>query len=200
MEPVTEASKQPNVDVPADSTPTENESKDTPKQEDTPVKDQAQGTAGTTTASNDPSSSTGETKQQEAPARKEKIVVYYTDPDLMELKKASAEITYTEEKDKYAKAFKALQESSNEQLIPLWSDKITLNGVQFENGALTLDVNKPAEANLGSGGEMFALEALHKTFFQFDEVESLELLVDGKQVETLMGHVELEHPMTRNAQ
>jgi hypothetical protein len=44
---------------------------------------------------------------------------------------------------------------------------------------------------------MFAIDALQKTFFQFDEVQSLELLVDGNQIESLMGHVELEHPMTR---
>lgn len=136
-------------------------------------------------------------KSTEPQPIKANIKVYYTDPELMELKEAAGEITYTDEKDKYAKSFQALQKSSSEQLQPLWMDSIKLNSVKFENGALTLDITKPGEANLGSGGEMFAIEALRNMFFQYDEVKSIELLVDGKQVESLMGHVDLEHPMTR---
>ena len=33
--------------------------------------------------------------------------------------------------------------------------------------------------------------------FQFEEVQQIELTVDGQQVESLMGHVDLEHPMNR---
>ncbi|MBT2760656.1 GerMN domain-containing protein [Paenibacillus lautus] len=130
-------------------------------------------------------------------AKKANIKLYYTDPEIMDLKEASKEITYSGEEDKYKKAFEGLQTSSDAALSPLWSDKITLKSLKFDKGALTLDITKPAEANLGAGGEMFAIDALQKTFFQFDEVQSLELLVDGKQIESLMGHVELEHPMTR---
>lgn len=134
----------------------------------------------------------------EAQAKKVNIKLYYTDPELMDLKEASKEIAYSDEEDKYTKAFEGLQKSGDSALNPLWSEKISLNSLKFDKGALTLDITKPAEANLGAGGEMFAIDALQKTFFQFDEVKSLELLVDGKQTESLMGHVELEHPMTRN--
>lgn len=61
-----------------------------------------------------------------------------------------------------------------------------------------MDVHMPDEARLGAGGEQFALDALTKTMFQFDEVKSVELLVDGAKVESLMGHVDLEHPLTRH--
>lgn len=132
------------------------------------------------------------------PENKSSIKLYYTDPEIMELKETSREITYSGDEDKYKKAFEALQTSSDASLNPLWSDKITLKSLKFDQGALTLDISKPAEANLGAGGEMFAIDALQKTFFQFEEVKSIELLVDGQQIESLMGHVELEHPMTRN--
>lgn len=46
--------------------------------------------------------------------------------------------------------------------------------------------------------EQFALEALKNTLFQFDEVKSIELLVDGEVVESLIGHAELEHPILRD--
>ena len=131
------------------------------------------------------------------PENKSSIKLYYTDPEIMELKETSREITYSGDEDKYKKAFEALQTSSDTSLNPLWSDKITLKSLKFDQGALTLDISKPAEANLGAGGEMFAIDALQKTFFQFEEVKSIELLVDGQQIESLMGHVEIEHPMTR---
>ncbi|WP_145331687.1 GerMN domain-containing protein [Paenibacillus xylanexedens] len=129
---------------------------------------------------------------------KKSIEVFYTDPEELELHKASAEITFASEDDKYKEAFASLQQSKDEKLVPLWSKDIELKSVQFKDGALTLDIHMPDTARLGAGGESFAIDALKQTFFQFDEVKSLDLLVDGKSTESLMGHVDLEHPMTRS--
>ena len=81
--------------------------------------------------------------------KKANIELYYTDPELLDVKKASREITYTDEESKYAKAFEALQKSGDDQLIPLWRDGIKLTSVKFDQGALTLDIVKAPEANLG---------------------------------------------------
>ena len=114
---------------------------------------------------------------------------------MMELVEGTAEITYKEDQEKYEAAYQALQKSDKGDMVPLW-EKIGLNSLKFENGALTLDVTVPDEANLGAGGESFAIDAI-KNLFQFDEVKSLQILVDGQQTESLMGHVDLENPMTR---
>jgi len=130
---------------------------------------------------------------------KQKLIeVFYTDPEQTEVKKATCLITFKSDWGKYKSAFKALQHSDRQELIPLWADEISLNNLEVKNGNITIDLHIPPTANLGSGGEQFAIDALKDTFFQFEEVKSLELLVDGKQEESLMGHVELEHPMTRN--
>lgn len=136
--------------------------------------------------------STSDSKQQKS------IEVYYTDPEELELHKASAEITFASDDEKYKAAFASLQQSKDDNLVPLWSKDIELKSVQFKDGALTLDIHMPDTARLGAGGEVFALDALKQTFFQFDEVKSLDLLVDGQSSESLMGHVDLEHPMTRS--
>ncbi|WP_438351157.1 GerMN domain-containing protein [Paenibacillus sp. FA6] len=127
----------------------------------------------------------------------EKIAVYFTDPQAEELIEAEQEIRFSDEVEKYGSAFKALQSSNNPDLIPLWS-KIELKSISFDAGDITMDIHMPDEARLGSGGESFALTALKKTLFQFEEVKSIELLVDNESVESLMGHVELEHPMVRD--
>jgi len=123
------------------------------------------------------------------------ITVYFTDEDIMDLKPVQREITYTDANDKYETAFKALQ-MADAGLISLW-DKVELGMLDFSKGQLVIDITIPAEARLGAGGESLAIEALKKTMFQFEEVNSIEVSVDGKQLDSLMGHVDLEHPITR---
>ncbi|GGH23997.1 GerMN domain-containing protein [Paenibacillus segetis] len=126
------------------------------------------------------------------------IKVYYTDDDIMDLKEMEQEITFVDAKanSKYSEAFKALQNVSGSGVISLWG-KVILNSTSFTDGELTVDIQLPDEARLGSGGESLAIDALKATFFQFEEVKQLELTVNGDKVDTLMGHVELEHPMTK---
>ncbi|MBB3127735.1 putative small lipoprotein YifL [Paenibacillus rhizosphaerae] len=125
------------------------------------------------------------------------IDVYYTDPEELDLHKAQKEISFSSDDEKYKKAFEALQASDKSDLVPLWG-KVELKSLSMKDGQLTMDIHLPDEARLGAGGEQFALDALGNTLFQFDEVKSIELLVDGAKVESLMGHVDLEHPMTRH--
>ncbi|MUG85519.1 hypothetical protein GNP92_04040 [Paenibacillus timonensis] len=133
----------------------------------------------------------------EAEVEKLTIQVYYTDDNLMDLKPKSREIEFTADRSKYESAFEALQKA-DDGLLSLW-EKVVLNTVKFDetSGQLNLDISLPDEARLGAGGESLALEALKNTMFQFDEVKQIELTLDGAQVESLMGHVDLEHPMSR---
>lgn len=137
--------------------------------------------------------------QQETAKKSQEINVYFTDSQIMELKPGKAEIEFSNDIEKYKAAFKALQAGKGDELLSLW-DKIELLSVDFKDGNVILDVHKPQEAQLGAGGESFAISALTQTMFQFAEVQGVELLVDGAQAETLMGHVELMYPFTRDNQ
>lgn len=142
-----------------------------------------------------PSPNTGST-EPENDVITSSIETYFTDDQMMDLIKESTKITYKQENDKYLTALQALQ-SSNTDLFSLWA-KMQFHSADLKDGQLTIDMTLPDEARLGAGGEALALDALQQTIFQFSEVQSIELLVDGVQVDTLMGHVELEHPMKRN--
>lgn len=126
----------------------------------------------------------------------QEIEVFYADDQLLQLEQTMKKITFEDDSDKYIKTYAALQNSDQPERIPLWSN-IDLLSAHFDQGKLTLDVHIPDEARLGAGGETLALDALRETFFQFDEVTSIDLLVDGNATESLMGHAELEHPLTR---
>ncbi|RPK28605.1 GerMN domain-containing protein [Paenibacillus xylanexedens] len=168
-----------------------------PEENTTPT-ESTEGSSEETTTTTPPSETSTDTPTTSESNEKKTITVFYTDEEELELHKASAEISYASDDAKYKAAFESLQQSKDAKLVPLWSKKIELKSVQFKDGALTLDIHMPDTARLGAGGESYALDALKQTFFQFDEVKSLDLLVDGQQTESLMGHVDLEHPMTRS--
>ncbi|WP_458463448.1 GerMN domain-containing protein [Paenibacillus sp.] len=168
-----------------------------PEENTTPT-ESTEGSSEETTTTTPPSETSTEKPATSESNEKKTITVFYTDEEELELHKASAEISYTSDDAKYKAAFESLQQSKDNKLVPLWSKEIELKSVQFKDGALTLDIHMPDTARLGAGGESYALDALKQTFFQFDEVKSLDLLVDGQQTESLMGHVDLEHPMTRS--
>lgn len=140
---------------------------------------------------------TVESDTKEPKETKETIETYYTDDQMMDLKQASKEITYSGDNEKYEAVLKTLQDSGSADLFALW-EKVIFNSAKFADGELTVDITLPDEARLGAGGESLAIDSLKQTMFQFTEVKTIELLVDGAKVDSLMGHVELEHPMTRN--
>jgi len=129
--------------------------------------------------------------------RKLTIRAYYADDQLTGLKEADREIDVSPGRSKYEYAFEALQ-TETDGLVPLWKH-IVLNRIEFaeNSGRLNIDISIPDHALLGAGGEALALEALQRTIFQFDEVRQIELTVDGRRVESLMGHVSLDHPLLR---
>ncbi|MFW5435708.1 GerMN domain-containing protein [Paenibacillus apiarius] len=136
------------------------------------------------------------TNDQKDNKQEQSIQVYVSDDDLMELKTYEKKIQFANDEEKYKAVLEALQSSDNDNDTPLWK-KIEFKSVKMDNGTLVIDVHIPEDGHLGAGGEQFALEALTKTLFQFDEVKAIDVLVDGKAEESLMGHVTLEHPIKR---
>ncbi|MBG9791053.1 periplasmic component [Paenibacillus dendritiformis] len=137
-----------------------------------------------------------EPANQEPEKQEQSITAYVSDSDLMELKPYTAKIQFTDDEEKYREALKALQTSDNPEDTPLWK-KIEFKSAKLSDGTLTVDIHIPDDARLGAGGESFAIEALTKTLFQFDEIKAIDVLVDGQAAESMMGHVTLEHPIHR---
>ncbi len=81
--------------------------------------------------------------------------------------------------------------------VSLWKG-MSFNRVELDGGVLTVDVSIPDSARLGAPGEALALDALLRTAFQFDDVDAVNILVDGEEADSLMGHESLEHPFHRS--
>lgn len=136
--------------------------------------------------------------QVETPAAKQlKVKTFYTDDNLAKLFEREASITYTADADKYKAALDALKTSPDTSLFPL-SKGITYRTAKLENGNLTIDLSIANEGRLGAPGEDLLVESIRNSMFQFAEVKTIEILVDGKKTESMMGHVSLPHPIKRN--
>lgn len=138
-----------------------------------------------------------EVKNEDSNNKKEKYQIYFSDPQLEKLEQAEYELSFSNSNEKYKKVFEALQDSSNPERISLWN-RIELVSLFFDKNTLALNIHIPDDARLGADGEQLAIEVLKKTFFQFDEVKSIDLLVDGKRPDSLMGHIDLTHPIKRD--
>jgi hypothetical protein len=145
---------------------------------------------------NDVSGATTPPTEEQSIAVKRTISVYSTDSELSKTSAREVEIELSDGDDELAlvkAALSELQKDGGAEEISLWK-AISFDKVSLEDGLATVDILLPDEARLGGPGEILAIESLTKTLFQFDFVDAVDILVDGEALETLMGHVELEHP------
>ncbi|AIQ11102.1 hypothetical protein PDUR_03095 [Paenibacillus durus] len=160
--------------------------------------DRKTGTGG----SHDPAASSSATaapsaSPTEAAEKEETIATYYGNADATGLVPKESVIRYSRETDKYLAALNALKTSPEDNIVSLCPNTTFLSA-GLNSGNLTVDLHLPDEDRLGASGEELLLEALRNTLFQFKEVETFEVLVDGNQVESLMGHFDLPSPFTRS--
>ncbi|MDQ6418170.1 GerMN domain-containing protein [Paenibacillus sp. LHD-117] len=125
----------------------------------------------------------------------QEVAVYLADEELTQLVEKKVTIQYGGEEELIEKTIQALQQNE-EPNTALWHGIEMISG-ELEDGTLTLDIAIPDEARLGAPGEQMLVDSMKQTLFQFPFVEEIELLVQGEALESLMGHVELEHPMRR---
>lgn len=143
-----------------------------------------------------PSSQTAAPANNQPEKTKAKVKVYYSNADLTNLVEEQQEIEYTDDKEKYEKIMALLGQSAQKGHEALWQN-FSYHSITLKNGKLTIDASGENQYNFGSSGEEFAIEALTKSFFQFPEIKEIMILVDGKPTDSLMGHVDISQPLTR---
>lgn len=131
-----------------------------------------------------------------SPAAAKTIAVYYGDASGNTLVEKTALIQPSSETAKYLDALKALKKAPSADAVSLCPNT-TFRSAELKEGTLTVDMSIPDSDKLGAGGEQLFVSAIEKTLFQFNEVQAIELLVEGKQAESLMGHLDVPHPIKR---
>ena len=136
-----------------------------------------------------------------AGAKEEKLTVkvYYPNEDGTKLLAVKRQVTVGKN-DKYTAAMASLLEGTKEKgqttIIP---KQAKLRSVKVENGIAKVDFSQEIVKNFvgGSTGETMLVGSVVDTLTEFPEVKKVQILVAGKPVETLGGHMDLSQPLAR---
>ena len=75
----------------------------------------------------------------------------------------------------------------------------SLLSVELKNGTAVVNFDKKIKNGFsgGSTGEEFLIGSVVNTLTEFKEVKNVKFLIDGKEIETLSGHMDLSVPVER---
>ncbi len=131
-------------------------------------------------------------------AEKINIKVYYPDDNGMKL---IAETRTIETKgDKYKAAVESLLSGAKAKgAITIIPKKAKIKSVEVKNGIATADFNDDLIKNFtgGSTGEEMLVGSIVNTLTEFPEVKSVQILLDGKKIDSLGGHLDTSAPLKR---
>lgn len=136
--------------------------------------------------------------------RKEKsmeVTVYYPDESGMNLVPVKREIKVVNDKDKYLAAVKCLLDAPTEgELTKIFPKGAKIIGVDLEKNTAVVNLDSGITKNFigGSTGEEFLINSVVDTLTEFKEVNDVLFLIDGHEVETLAGHMDLSAPIKRD--
>lgn len=128
------------------------------------------------------------------------VKVYYPDESGLRLVEVERQIEVSRDSDKYAAAVESMMVPPKEQeLTEIFPKRAKLLGVTVDNGVATVnfDGELPKHFVGGSAGETFLVGSVVNTLTNFNEVKSVKFLVDGKEIESLAGHMDLSEPIGR---
>lgn len=127
---------------------------------------------------------------------KEKSVdLYFSTKDAMYLE---AENRTIKGRNLYKEAVNALIEGpTNPDLSKTVPEGTKVLNVSRNNDKIQIDFSKDIIENHwgGSTGERLTVYSIVNTLTQFDEVEEVKFLIEGEEVDTLVGHMDLSRPL-----
>lgn len=98
----------------------------------------------------------------------------------------------------YMDALELLKTPPEDGFSSVIDDEIRFNGAYLEGNTVYVDLSGDG-LNGGSMDEGFLISQIVNTLINsFEEAEQVQFLVDGKIVESLMGHVGTEEPFTKD--
>ena len=89
------------------------------------------------------------------------------------------------------------QDASMEDVFPIGTKVLSLR--VDEKGTAYADFSKElTKKGQGSYGEMMICYAIANTLTEFPESKRVQMLIEGKKVTTISGHMDVEEPLIRN--
>ena len=139
--------------------------------------------------------------KKDAPKKAEKISikVYYPDDNGMKLIAETRTVETTQD-GKYKAALESLLSGTKAKgMVNIIPKKAKLKSVKVKNGIATVDFSEDLVKNFagGSTGEEMLAGSIVNTLTEFPEVKSVQIIIEGKEVDSLAGHLDTSKPLKR---
>ncbi|MFW6294135.1 MAG: GerMN domain-containing protein [Halanaerobium sp.] len=128
-----------------------------------------------------------------------KIEVYFSTADANYLR--AEDRTLTEDEDRYLQIFDELKAGpESEELVATIPEGSKLLDYQLEDELIILNFNQAFRDNHwgGSAGESMTVYSIVNSYTALAELESVKILIEGEEVESLAGHLDLTKPLMYN--
>lgn len=128
-----------------------------------------------------------------------KVEVYFSNNEATYLR--TEKRTVAEENDLYMQLFQELKVGPKaDDLTRTIPEGVKLLDYKLDDSLLTLNFNLALKNNHwgGSTGETLTVYSIVNTYTSLAEIEKVKILLDGKEVETLVGHLDLTQPLLYN--
>ena len=128
------------------------------------------------------------------------VKVYYPDDAGINLVPVKRTVEIKSDDEKYFAAVNLLiTYPAEKDLTTIFPKNAKINSVKFENGTVFVDFDKNITKSFagGSTSEELLVNSVVKTLTEFKEVKQVRFLVEGKEIETLSGHMDLSDPIKR---
>ena len=135
-----------------------------------------------------------------SPVQNMRVKVYYPDDSGVRLVEVERRINVAHEGEKYLAAVELLlDEPYEDNLTTIFPRNSSIRSVTVEGGLAIVDLDGSIVKHMvgGSTGEEFLVGSIVDTLTNFPEVTQVKFLVDGKEIETLAGHMDLSTPLER---
>lgn len=145
------------------------------------------------------SSSSGSSSSVGQTAAAMDIKVYYPDVNAMGLVAVTKNVK-VKGTEKYKAAVEALLAGTdNKELSAVFPKKTKLLKIAVSGGTARVDFDKTLRTGFvgGSTGEEMLVGSLVNTLTEFPEIKQVQILIDGQEIESLSGHLDLSGPVKR---
>jgi hypothetical protein len=145
-----------------------------------------------------PTKDTGARKNE-----KQLVVLYFSDANERFLKPEERYIPKGNTPTEQAReVVKALLDGSKEKLVNTFPDKVTLESIKIdesETAHVSFDNSLVQHHPGGSASEMATIYSLTNSLIKnISGIKKVRLLIAGKEVESIKGHISTRHPFTMN--
>ena len=126
------------------------------------------------------------------------VTLYYPDDSGMKIIAVKRDVKPSP--DKYTAVMKSLMSGTDKKgTVDIIPKTAKLRSVKVKDGVAKVDFSRELikDFNGGSTGEEMLVGSIVDTLTEFSEVKKVQILVEGKAVDTIAGHMDTEKPLSR---